>query len=306
VKRRRWEMDRFPEKILLSTDGSEDAALAGRAAADLAKSTGARLHVVHAWNPEIRRAYEMTLPEPLKEWCEQQATQLLAKEVEHIEEAGGKVTEEHLARGRPVDVILDLCEQLGSVLVVMGSRGLGPVRRILIGSVSEGVVHHAHSPILVMRGGAWAWPPHRVVVGMDFSEDARAAGELASIIGKHYGTRGVLVRTYPEIVHWTELEQDRRELYDHLIEDLLASEKRALEARAAELAELLCRRPEVEVKVGDAAEAILKAAGDEESALIAVGSRGFGAIGRARLGSVSTKVLRAARGPVLVYPHSQD
>jgi hypothetical protein len=40
---------------------------------------------------------------------------------------------------------------------------------------------------------------------MDFSEEARAAGELASIIGKHYGARGILVRAYPEIVHWAEL-----------------------------------------------------------------------------------------------------
>jgi nucleotide-binding universal stress UspA family protein len=308
VERERiWTTDRFPEKILLATDGSEDAALAGRVAVDLSRSMGAQLHVVHAWQTEIRRAYEVTLPITLREWCEQRAAELLAKEVRRIEEAGGEVAEAHLVMGRPMDAILGLCEALDPVLVIMGSRGLGPVRRIFLGSVSEGVVHHANSPVLVVRGGSWAWPVRRVVVGMDYSEEARAAGELASIIGKHYGARGILIRVYPEIMHWAELQQDQRETYERLIQNLLESEKRTLEnsaAGAAELGELLGRPPEVEVSVGDPTAAILKAADDEESTLIAVGSRGLGATGRARLGSVSTKILRAARGPVLVCRHT--
>jgi nucleotide-binding universal stress UspA family protein len=136
------------------------------------------------------------------------------------------------------------------------------------------------------------------------SEEARAAGELASIIGRHYGARGILVRAYPEIVHWAELQQNQRETYERLLQNVLESEKRTLEKCAAELGELLGRPPEVEVSVGDATAAILKAADDEESTLIAVGSRGLGATGRARLGSVSTKILRAARGPVLVFQHT--
>jgi nucleotide-binding universal stress UspA family protein len=56
---------------------------------------------------------------------------------------------------------------------------------------------------------------------------------------------------------------------------------------------------------GDAAVAILEEAreGDEARTLVAVGSRGLGLARRLRLGSVSTKVLKAAEGPVLVYPH---
>lgn len=306
VREQKLGMSIFPAKILLATDASEDVALAARAVADLSNNTGAELHVVHVWEADFPRAYAMTVPHSLIDWCEQKAAELLAKQVEHIEEAGGKVAEGHLVRGRPVDVILDLCEQLGSVLVVMGSRGLGPVGRILIGSVSEGVVHHSSHPVLVVRGGAWAWPPHRVVIGQDFSDDASAAGDLAAVIGKHYGAQGVLVRTYPEIVPRSQLPKDQREDYDRLIDNLLDSEKRALKERAAELGRLLGQRPEAEVALGEAAATILKTAGDEKSTLVAVGSRGLGAVGRARLGSVSTKVLRAARGPVLVYPHLRD
>lgn len=301
-------MKLFPDSILLATDASEDSALAARAAADLSNRTGAELHVVHAWEAELpRKAHAATFPHSFVDWCEQKAAELLAKQVGHIQEAGGTVTEEHLVRGRPVDVILDLCEQLGSVLVIMGSRGLGPVRRILIGSVSEGVVHHSNHPVLIVRGGAWAWPPHRVVIGMDSSEDARSAGNLAAIIGKHYGARGLLVRAHPEMVSRSQLPQDRREDYDRLIGDLLDSDKRAQEEPAGTLGSLLGQRIEVKVALGDEAATILKTAGDEESTLVAVGSRGLSAVGRGRLGSVSTKVLRAARGPVLVHPplHSE-
>ena len=45
----REERERMPEKVLLATDGSKDAALAARAAVDVCEGTGAQLHVVHAW-----------------------------------------------------------------------------------------------------------------------------------------------------------------------------------------------------------------------------------------------------------------
>jgi nucleotide-binding universal stress UspA family protein len=300
-------MKHFPDRILLATDGSQDAALAARVVADLSSATGAELHIVHAWHAELpKKAYAVTVPHSTINWLEQRAQELLAKQVEHIEDAGGMVAEAHLVRGRPVDAILDLCEQLGSVLVVMGSRGLGSVGRILIGSVSEGVVHHSNHPVLVVRGGVQGWPPHRVVIGADFSEDARAAGDVVAIIGRHYGAQGILVRALPEIAPRSQLPQDHREDYGGLIENLLDSEEQALEERAGELSGQLGQRLKVEVALGEAATTILKIAGDEESTLVAVGSRGLGAVGRARLGSVSTKVLRAARGPVLVYPHPRD
>src|SRR3712207_2674630 len=55
--------------------------------------------------------------------------------------------------GTPVDAILDLGEEIGADLIVMGSRGHGPLGRLILGSVSEGVVHHAPCPVLVLRGG---------------------------------------------------------------------------------------------------------------------------------------------------------
>jgi nucleotide-binding universal stress UspA family protein len=82
---------------------------------------------------------------------------------------------------------VDLAEELEADLVVMGGRGLGAVKRLVVGSVSEGVVSLAPSPVLVMRGGEGAWPPTRIVVGADLSEEARKASELAMSFTKRSG-----------------------------------------------------------------------------------------------------------------------
>ena len=77
--------------------------------------------------------------------------QLLDEQVRHIEEAGGTVAEAHLRLGRPDNQIIEVGEEVGAGLIVVGSRGHGGVRRALMGSVSDSVVRHAHCPVLVVR-----------------------------------------------------------------------------------------------------------------------------------------------------------
>jgi nucleotide-binding universal stress UspA family protein len=185
----------------------------------------------------------------------------------------------------------------------VGSRGLGGVKRILMGSVSEGIVHHARRPVLVMRGREDAWPPARVVVADDSSEDAKKAGELAVNIGKLFGARTLLVRVLPERL---EGAQEDGPPGSQGVDELLRQAEMDLEARADGLEGVLGSQPQTEIRMaeGDPAVAIPEAAQEgDEPTLIAVGSRGLGMIQRVRLGSVSTKIIRAAPGPVLVYPH---
>jgi nucleotide-binding universal stress UspA family protein len=53
--------------------------------------------------------------------------------------------------GRPDEEVIQLSEELGAGLVAVGSRGLGPMKRVLMGSVSDSVVRYAHCPVLVVR-----------------------------------------------------------------------------------------------------------------------------------------------------------
>lgn len=288
----------LPTRILLGTDGSADAAAAARAASDLSARTDADLYMVHAWNTPATVS-PATLPVDL---FESDARERLDREVGRVKRNGAKVAEAQLRRGHPVNEILDLSEELGAELIVVGSRGRGPFRRLVLGSVSEAVVHYARCPVLVVRGGDETWPPKRVVVGDDGSKPAREAGDLAARIGKLFETGVILVRAMPEPTWPMELPEYEQGLRDRLIEDDQRLVDKALEGRIGELGELLGTRSESRTVLGDAATAILETAGAERSTLVAVGSRGMGVARRIVLGSVSTKILRAARGSVLVCP----
>lgn len=81
----------------------------------------------------------------------QQAQPFLDQQVERIKEGGVSVAETHLLRGDPDKEIVHLSEEIGAGLIIMGSRGLGGVRRALMGSVSDSVVRHAHCPVMIVR-----------------------------------------------------------------------------------------------------------------------------------------------------------
>jgi nucleotide-binding universal stress UspA family protein len=293
-------MSVFPTKILLATDGSEDARRATEASADLAGKSGSELHVVHVWHdvPGFAHAF-------VKRELRRQGQEILDEQVQKIEASGGTVTRAHLRGGRTSDEVIELSEELGVGLLVVGSRGLGTVRRILIGSHSEEIVHHARVPVLVVRRGESAWPPSRVIIGEDFSDDARKAGELAASIGALYGSQVLLVYAHPDLPEVPPGEA--RETVAQELRGAREQDEERLDSRADELGEILGSRPEIRVSDGYPAAVVLQAAHQETPPpLIAVGSRGIAGIRRTRLGSVSTKVVTASPGPVLVYPHVEQ
>jgi nucleotide-binding universal stress UspA family protein len=158
-------MSIFPTKILLAIDGSESATHATQAAVELSKKTDSELNVLYvgedpysaaffypdATNAEGVQHVDPALIEELGRQFEQEARQVLDAEVEKVRAVGGTVAEAYLRMGSPAAEVVDLAEELGVGLVVVGSRGLGGIRRALIGSVSDSVVRHAHCPVLVVR-----------------------------------------------------------------------------------------------------------------------------------------------------------
>lgn len=288
-------------RILLATDGSENAALAGRAAADISNKTAAELHVVHVWTYVPPPAYPSLSYDDYSRSAREETVQLLRREAWNARVAGGRVVGEHLCEGKPAEEVLALAQELDADLVVVGSRRAGRIKRLIAGSVSERVVHRASCPVLVVCGGEGTWPAGRVVVADDGSEPARRAGDLAAEIASLSGSEVVVVRAYeypPEPVGgWSA--QDRREL-----DEVLLRNRRDLKKRAEQLEEIAPCRPKTKLIKSKAASAI-NLVGEEsegEQTLFAVGSRGLGAPKRALLGSVSTETLRTANGSVLIVP----
>ncbi len=275
-------MNRFPKKILLATDGSENTAQATKAAVDISRRRDSEVHLIHVWH-DVHTPHAHAF---VKSELRRQGREILDEEVKRIGEMGGTVTRAHLREGRTFEEVIKLSDELEADLLLVGSHGYRGVRRMLMGSQSEDIVHHAHRPVLVMRRGENAWPPARIVVGDDFSEDARKAAQLAANFGKFFGARMLLVHAVPR------LPQASSEAVEAKLED-----------RAGELEDILLQRPQIRIVAGDSAEVLIQAAQEsEEPTLVAVGSRGLGLVGRLRMGSVSTKVIRAALGAVLVYP----
>src|SRR5215210_336175 len=128
----------FSKKILLATDGSEEAELATRTATELAEKTGSELHVVYAQpipllvgprpdDPflDIIGPYASEVIKDIKE----KAQRLLDAQVQQVRAAGGTVAQAHLKIGGPVEEIVALAEETGAGLIVLGSRGVGGVER---------------------------------------------------------------------------------------------------------------------------------------------------------------------------------
>lgn len=295
-------VDRLLGRILVATDGSPDAASALRAAVDLSNKIGSELHLVHVWRAVPRYSHPSVAVASDSGLYEREAREILFGQLDEVGAAEGVAAAAHLRRGRPADEIVGLADELRAGLVVLGSRGLGPVKRFVMGSVSEGVLGLARCPVLVARGGERAWPPARVVVGDDGSGGARSAARLGSGIGKVFGAQVALLRARPVVVPMAEAPRLSRTL-PGAPELARIHHGLALSELAWSLEREVGHRPRIHLADGEASLAILEAADQgPKPALIAVGRRGLGGLDRLRLGSVSTRTLRAATCPVLVCP----
>ena len=157
VEERTVEVNYFPARILLATDASKDAEKAALMASDIADATGSELHVLHVANSKdfhVSPGAEQSFSPRTVDLGELRETsqKTLDEAVKQVEAAGGTVAQAHLRMGDPDDEILRFCDEEGGFgLIVMGSRGLSRIKRVVMGSVSESIVRHAHCPVLVAR-----------------------------------------------------------------------------------------------------------------------------------------------------------
>jgi nucleotide-binding universal stress UspA family protein len=143
--------------IIAATDGSPSADAAVERALDEARSSKATLDLVGAWSAPPNGA--LGAPAYMSEetfYAGRDATsQILAAARERALEAGIEA-ETHLVAGDAATEICRLAEQRGASLIVMGSRGHGPLAAALLGSVAAHVVQHAPCPVMIVPDPARA------------------------------------------------------------------------------------------------------------------------------------------------------
>lgn len=183
-------------------------------------------------------------------------------------------------------------------MLVLGSRGTGGFTGLLLGSVGSQVAANSQCPVVVWRGAARS-DAAKIVVGIDGSANSEAALEAAFSLATFHDWELVAVHAWDIPAY--ELIESPQGVIPLPVADVAQDEVRL---SAEVLAGHDERYPDVAVHEhlvrGPAAKALLDHASD--AAMIAVGTRGRGALLSAVLGSVSNAVLHKADIPVLVVP----
>jgi nucleotide-binding universal stress UspA family protein len=204
---------------------------------------------------------------------------------------------------RPVDAILGEAQRRRAAAIVLGSRGHGVFRRIVLGSVSRSVIRRARCPVLVVRRRPRAIG--RFVIGIDGSTDARHAARFVAGLTAVRGGRVVLVRVVepltilsPALMPGAVRAALRSE--EHEIEEAQRAKAAAdLQAAAAEF-ERSGWTVETVSRAGAPLHELLEVVDAAHGDVLVLGARGAGRVERLLLGSVAEGALNHARVPVLV------
>jgi nucleotide-binding universal stress UspA family protein len=141
--------------IVVGTDGSQTAGEAVRQSVELARQHGARLDIVSAYEPVSAarlREEAQQVPGDLQ-WMinPREDVDATLREAVAQAQAAGVEAEVYARQGDPADAILDVAEERGADLIVVGNKGMTGAKRFLLGSVPNKVSHHAPCSVLIIR-----------------------------------------------------------------------------------------------------------------------------------------------------------
>jgi nucleotide-binding universal stress UspA family protein len=147
----RGQVEATPRRLLVAVDGSPESLAACRWAFALARMIDARITLLHVAQPHVMRSTFDSAPQ----WRDAEDAARIAGE-KVIEQAtalsGGDLTfASEILFGDPAKTIRRRARELEADLIVIGSRGLGTIKRLLLGSVSSAVSHQAPCSVLVVR-----------------------------------------------------------------------------------------------------------------------------------------------------------
>lgn len=276
--------------VIVGVDESETAALALRWAADYGRRRQLDVTALMAW--DLIGQHHLNPDEPFDpHYSADTAAQVLRQIVERALGPDSPVARE-VVFGLPAAALNDAAA--AAELVVIGARGLGGFRGLLLGSVSRHVLHTAACPVAVVRHGALT--DGAVVVGVDGSQASLRAAQWASEYAAAFGRHLIVVRAWlPPLVGSSATWVGNGGIIGQAEHDALCQQLSTVQL--AELAD----PADIRAVEGRAAATIL-AASDDVASLIVVGARDDGSISRALLGSVSDQVVRHAPCPVVVVP----
>jgi nucleotide-binding universal stress UspA family protein len=143
------------ERIVVGTDGSDTASEAVRQAIELAKLSGAKLDVVAAFEPlsgTRQREGKGEIPGDVSHAVgPREDVNVTLDSAVGLAQQDGVEVKPHPRQGDPADAILDVAEDTGADLIVVGNKGMTGAKRFLLGSVPNKVSHHAPCSVMIIR-----------------------------------------------------------------------------------------------------------------------------------------------------------
>lgn len=286
--------------VVVAVDGSEASKQAVRWAANTADKRGIPLRLASSYTmPQFLYAEGMVPPQELFDDLQAEALEKIDEARAIAHEMAPDIKIGHtIAEGSPIDMLLEMSKSV--TMIVMGSRGLGGLSGMVMGSVSGAVVSHAQCPVVVVREDSSVNEDNKygpVVVGVDGSEVSQRATEVAFAEASARGAELIAVHTWMDMQvqaslaglaaaqqQWDEVEREQTEL---LIE------------RIKPLAE---QYPDVPVKKVITRDRPVRALAEtsEGAQLLVVGSHGRGGFKGMLLGSTSRALLQSAPCPMMV------
>lgn len=288
--------------ILCPVDFSEQSRQALLWAAAIAQSHGAALTALSVVEPLLAQAAEIRLGVDLA----RAEADPLGAFVEATLPEGARQTPRvgiEVAVGDPADAILQRARERRPGLIVMGTHGLGGLRKRLLGSTTEQVLRRTESPVLAVPPGAVTAPAvsqpavhlKKILVATDFRESATAAMEWAGGLASDLDVPLVLAHVVEPVAvppRWRAQAADAEG-------DRVASGQRRL---ARFTAGLRATRSEGVVSVGRPADAIVSLAVEHDAGLVVMGLANAEESAGRRPGSIAYRVLRLAHVAVVVVP----
>lgn len=297
-------MTKTLHNILIGTTLSEGSDAVVQAGLALAAPSSATVHVVHAVPPltAFGPAPASTPAEPTEpeSWLASEVATLqdrLAAQGQRTGLArfdGGRGGRGRIEIGLPYRVIDDLATSLNADLIVLGATEQEHRHPLGLGSTADRVIRKVSCPVLLVRAAS-PFPPHRILVPVDFSAGSSASlryglGLLGALGGKPPATEVLFVLSPGESsVHFTS-DQLARFAVDEL--------QRFVNKHMPHQSATVTRR----VRAGQTAEQILNEIDERHPDLVILGPQGRSGLEKMLIGSVAERVLRQSQCSILVVP----
>jgi nucleotide-binding universal stress UspA family protein len=291
-------MSKSLKNVLIGTSLSAESDHVAATGLELARASGARVHLVHAWSPPPVFTGMPAEYVAGGDWWDarrREVEERLKKQAERvgIAAAGGTVA---LEIGAPHLALLEAAGALAADLIVVGTHEEGDRRWPRLGSTADRLIRKSHSPVLVVRPGA-ALPPRRVLGPVDFSPTSGAALRRGLALLAQASARRPEVQA---LFVLNPLEKAGSLQFTPAQITRLASDE--LNRFVGENVPTGFAHPECRVRTGYPAEEILAELEKWQADLVVLGTHGRSGLERMLIGSVAADVLRRAPCSVLILP----